>query len=69
MALTKVHDQRGSEIAKALDRIATQLKYLGNGDAADGGMGAIENLASVIESGMGSVCSALGEIDSSIDRK
>ena len=55
----KVHDERGKEIAESLGRIATQLKYLGNGNAADGGMGAIENLAMQLKDGLEAVSDSL----------
>jgi len=69
LELVKVHDKRGGEIAEALGRIATQLKYLGNGNAMDGGMGAIEGLSVKINEGLESVSSAVGELSRSLDRQ
>ena len=48
-------------IARALDHVAIQLKYLGNGDAATP-MGAIENLAKEIHDGFADLSSSLDGI-------
>jgi hypothetical protein len=69
LELIKVHDQRGDEIAKALNRIAVQLMALGNGNAADNGVGAIEGLAMQIRDGLGTLSSSIGEVSNSIDTK
>ena len=45
-------------IARAIDGLAYQVKYLGNGNAATQ-MGAIENLAKVLKDGSGAISSAL----------
>ncbi len=60
-------DTYNNEIAKAIvvlassmDRIATQLKYLGTGDNGSQ-MGAIEFLAKEVKEGLDSVSSAISE--------
>jgi glycerate kinase len=69
LELARVHDKRGEEIAVALDRIATQIKYLGNGNAMDGGMGAIENLSVQVKDGLDSLSSAISEVGNALDTK
>lgn len=65
--LAEVHDKRGGEIAAALESIATQLKYLGNGNAATQ-MGAIEGLGAVTKEAFEALSSAVHEIAESLDR-
>lgn len=69
LKLAEVHDRRGGEIAEGLDRVATQIKFLGNGNAVDGGMGAIENLANKIEEGTDSIASCLNEVANEMSRR
>jgi glycerate kinase len=69
LELARVHDKRGEEIAVALDRIATQIKNLGNGNAMDGGMGAIENLSVQVKDGLDSLSSAISEVGNALDTK
>ncbi len=65
--LAEVHDKRGGEIATALESIATQLKYLGNGNAVTS-MGALEGLGMVTKEALESLSSAVHEIAESLDR-
>jgi glycerate kinase len=69
LELARVHDKRGEEIAVALDRIATQIKNLGNGNAMDGGMGAIEYLSVQVKDGLDSLSSAISEVGNALDTK
>lgn len=68
LQLAKVHNQRGGEIAKALENIATQLKWLGNGNAMGEG-GAIEFLGAKIHDGLESVSTSISELASAVDQK
>ena len=65
--LAEVHDKRGGEIADALESIATQLKYLGSGNASTE-IGAIEGLGIVTKEAIESLSSAVHEIAESLDR-
>ncbi len=49
------------EIARAIDGLATQVKYLGTGDAGTT-IGAIEFLGASVEKGMNGIAVALSEI-------
>lgn len=53
-------------IARSIDGLAYQVKYLGNGDAASP-MGAIEALGATVKEGMSGVADALNEIARSND--
>lgn len=67
LKLAEVHDRRGEEIAKGLESIATQLRYIGTGDARGSDMGAIELLAQSTKEGFDSLSSSIHEIAQSID--
>jgi hypothetical protein len=54
-------------IAEALERLATGLKYLGNGNAATE-MGAIENLAKEVMEGSQRIAAAIEELAAAVDR-
>lgn len=47
-------------VALAIDRLATQVKYLGNADACTP-MGGLEALGAVLKDGMSEIASAISE--------
>ncbi|KKN61331.1 hypothetical protein LCGC14_0522630 [marine sediment metagenome] len=57
------------EFVSALENIASQLKWLGVGDATTPAMGAIEFLAVSIKEGSADIASALREIAAAIEQK
>jgi len=57
-------DTRDDAIAKAIQALATGVKYLGNGDAAST-MGAIEFLATKIDKASERIASAVSELAAS----
>lgn len=56
-----------ADVAVALDRLATQVKYLGGGDNADQ-RGAVEFLAIKVDEGCSGIASALGTLGDTIER-
>ena len=56
--LADVHDEQLGAIAKAVDRLATQLKNLGYADATTP-MGALEAASLEIEEGLSSIANAI----------
>ena len=58
--LADVHDKQLGEIAEALHSISTQIKYLGNGNAATQ-MGALEVLGLAIKESSESIASAIND--------
>ena len=58
LKLAEVHDTRLGEIAKALDRLATQTKNLGNADAMTE-MGGLEGLGKSVEDAASTLADSL----------
>jgi len=54
-----------SEIAEGLSKIATQLKYLGNGDAGST-IGAVEHHADVISTAADTIAAAIRDLADAI---
>lgn len=56
-----------ADVAVALERLATQVKYLGGGDNADQ-RGAVEFLAIKVDEGCSGIASALGTLGDTMER-